>query len=167
MQLESLPGSVLDQKYRVERQFGKGAMGAVFQATHLGTTRPVALKVIVPKLAENLEFAQRFKREAEAAGRLTHPNVVNVTDFGVTRVEDRDLAYLVMEYLEGDARGLLERQSAADLQFPPGRALPGRTAPGICPRLRNRRPGARDATVFVVASLLPDTVVQHLGFDSP
>jgi serine/threonine protein kinase len=77
-------------------------MGAVFQATHLGTTRPVALKVIVPKLAENLEFAQRFKREAEAAGRLTHPNVVNVTDFGVTRVDDRDLAYLVMEYLEGE-----------------------------------------------------------------
>ena len=77
-------------------------MGAVFQATHLGTTRPVALKVVVPKLAGNLEFAQRFKREAEAAGRLTHPNVVNVTDFGVTRVEDRDLAYLVMEYLDGE-----------------------------------------------------------------
>lgn len=78
-------------------------MGAVFQATHLGTTRPVALKVIVPQLAGNLEFAQRFKREAEAAGRLTHPNVVNVTDFGVTRVEDRDLAYLVMEYLDGES----------------------------------------------------------------
>jgi serine/threonine protein kinase len=76
-------------------------MGAVFQATHLGTTRLVALKVIVPQLAENQEFAQRFKREAEAAGRLNHPNVVNVTDFGVTQVEDRELAYLVMEYLDG------------------------------------------------------------------
>jgi hypothetical protein len=73
VQLESLPGSVLDQKYRVERQLGKGAMGAVFQATHLGTTRPVALKVIVPKLAENLEFAQRFKREGESSG-LKHRN---------------------------------------------------------------------------------------------
>jgi len=100
--LGNFPGSVLDQKYRIERQLGEGAMGAVFQATHLGTLRPVALKVIVPQLAENEEFAQRFKREAEAAGRLSHPNVVNVTDFGVTCVNDRELAYLVMEYLDGE-----------------------------------------------------------------
>ena len=72
MRLESLPGSVIDQKYRIDRQLGRGAMGAVFQATHLGTTRPVALKVIVPGLAANIEFAQRFKREAEASGRLRH-----------------------------------------------------------------------------------------------
>jgi len=103
MRLESLPGSVLDQKYRIERQLGEGAMGAVFQATHLGTTRPVAIKIIMPRLAGSQEFAQRFKREAEAAGRLSHPNVVNVTDFGVTRVEERDLAYLVMEYLDGQS----------------------------------------------------------------
>jgi serine/threonine-protein kinase len=99
--LESLPGTVLDQKYRIERELGKGAMGAVFQANHLGTTRTVALKVIVPRLAEHAEFLQRFKREAEAAGRLRHVNVVNVTDFGVARVKDAELAYLVMEYLDG------------------------------------------------------------------
>ena len=52
--------------------------------------------MIVPKLAAEAEFPQRFKREAEAAGRLRHPKVVNVTDFGVTRVEDGDLAYMVM-----------------------------------------------------------------------
>jgi serine/threonine protein kinase len=101
MRLESLPGSVLDHKYQIDRQLGKGAMGAVFQATHLGTMRTVALKVIVPKLAAEAEFTQRFKREAEAAGRLHHPNVVNVTDFGVTRVENGELAYMVMEYLDG------------------------------------------------------------------
>ena len=77
-------------------------MGAVFQATHLGTVRTVALKVIVPKLAGEAEFFQRFKREAEAAGRLRHPNVVNVTDFGVTRFDDAELAYMVMEYLDGE-----------------------------------------------------------------
>jgi hypothetical protein len=93
---------VLDQKYRIDRQLGRGAMGAVFQATHLGTTRTVALKVIVPNLAQNVEFSQRFKREAEASGRLRHVNVVNVTDFGVTRVADDELAYLVMEYLDGE-----------------------------------------------------------------
>ncbi len=100
--LESLPGSILDQKYRIERQLGKGAMGAVFQAVHLGTTRTVALKVIVPKLAEHAEFSLHFKREAEAAGRLRHINVVNVTDFGVTCLHDTELAYLVMEYLDGE-----------------------------------------------------------------
>jgi serine/threonine protein kinase len=77
-------------------------MGAVFQATHLGTMRTVALKVIVPRLAAEAEFSQRFKREAEAAGRLRHPNVVNVTDFGVTRIADDHLAYMVMEYLDGE-----------------------------------------------------------------
>jgi len=101
IRLETLPGSILDQKYRIERQLGKGAMGAVFRAVHLGTTRTVALKVIVPKLAEHAEFSLRFKREAEAAGRLRHINVVNVTDFGVTRLHDAELAYLVMEYLDG------------------------------------------------------------------
>ena len=103
MRLESLPGVVLDQKYRIERQLGEGSMGAVFRAIHLGTTRPVAIKVIAPKLALKQEFGQRFKREAEAAGRLTHPNVVNVTDFGVTRTGDQELAYLVMEYLDGES----------------------------------------------------------------
>ncbi|HMC59277.1 MAG TPA: serine/threonine-protein kinase, partial [Candidatus Solibacter sp.] len=118
MRLESLLGSVLDQKYRVERQLGKGAMGAVFQATHLGTTRPVALKVIVPQLAGHQEFAMRFKREAEAAGRLSHPNVVNVTDFGVTRIEDQDLAYLVMEYLDGQTLSdYLEQNARPALNF--------------------------------------------------
>ena len=101
MRLESLPGSILDRKYKIEQQLGRGAMGAVFQATHLGTMRTVALKVIVPKLAGEAEFFQRFKREAEAAGRLRHPNVVNVTDFGITRTEDGELAYMVMEYLDG------------------------------------------------------------------
>lgn len=101
LQLESLPGCLLDEKYRIERLLGKGAMGAVFQATHLGTTRTVAVKVIVPKLAEHAEFSQRFKREAEAAGRLRHINVVNVTDFGVARFREAELPYLVMEYLDG------------------------------------------------------------------
>src|SRR5438309_5339565 len=99
MNLALLPGVVLDGKYRIERQLGKGGMGAVFRAVHLGTTRTVAMKVIVPQLAGEEEFLFRFQREAEAAGRLRHPNVVNVTDFGTTGVEHGQLAYLVMEFL--------------------------------------------------------------------
>jgi len=102
MNLTSLPGVILDGKYRIDQQLGQGGMGAVFVATHLGTTRTVALKVIVPQLAAQDEFLLRFQREAEAAGRLRHPNVVNVTDFGFTDIDGGHLAYLVMEFLDGE-----------------------------------------------------------------
>jgi serine/threonine protein kinase len=101
MNLASLPDTILDGKYRIEQQLGKGGMGAVFRATHLGTTRTVAVKVIVPQLAGEDEFLLRFQREAEAAGRLRHANVVNVTDFGSARLDHGQLAYLVMEFLDG------------------------------------------------------------------
>src|SRR5438105_15632546 len=96
--LEELIGQVLDEKYRIDQKLGQGGMGAVYLATHLGTQRPVALKVISPEFMANKEFVERFKREAEAAGRLRHPNVVNVTDFGFARVGEERFAYLVMEY---------------------------------------------------------------------
>ena len=76
-------------------------MGAVFRATHLGTERTVALKVIVPDRADQSDFIMRFEREARACGRLRHPNIVDVTDFGYDEGSDRRLAYLVMEYLDG------------------------------------------------------------------
>ncbi|HKY06185.1 MAG TPA: protein kinase [Blastocatellia bacterium] len=99
--LIELPGRTLDGKYHLDKLLGQGGMGAVFLATHLGTKRPVALKVIAPQLMGNEEFIERFRREAEAAGRLRHPNVVNVTDFGFTSSGSVNLAYLVMEYLDG------------------------------------------------------------------
>jgi serine/threonine protein kinase len=80
-------------------------MGAVYLATHLGTERYVALKLISPQFMRNKEFVERFKREARAAGRLRHPNVVDVTDFGFARVKAGQVAYLVMEYLDGCTLG--------------------------------------------------------------
>src|SRR5262249_17037795 len=80
---------------------GQGGMGAVYRATHLGTKRTVAVKVIQPQLSAHDQFVARFRREAEAAGRLRHPNVVDVTDFGVAQTADGPVAYLVMEYLDG------------------------------------------------------------------
>src|SRR3981081_1051343 len=94
-------GQVLDEKYRLERLLGRGGMGAVYLATHLGTERYVALKLITPQFMRNEEFVERFKREARAAGRLRHPNVVDVTDFGFARAGKESVAYLVMEYLDG------------------------------------------------------------------
>src|SRR6201990_549911 len=100
-----LIGQVLDGKYQLDKQLGQGGMGAVYLATHLGTKRPVALKVIAPQFMSNTEFVERFRREAEAAGRLRHPNVVNVTDFGFAQADGERVAYLVMEYLDGCTLG--------------------------------------------------------------
>src|SRR6266404_3742980 len=94
-------GQTLDEKYRLERLIGQGGMGAVYLATHLGTERYDALKLITPRFMRNEEFVERFKREARAAGRLRHPNVVDVTDFGFARAGKENVAYLVMEYLDG------------------------------------------------------------------
>src|SRR3954462_15786028 len=98
-------GRVLDEKYRLEQLLGRGGMGAVYLATHLGTERYVALKLITPQFMRNEEFVERFKREARASGRLRHPNVVDVTDFGFARAGGESLAYLVMEYLDGCTLG--------------------------------------------------------------
>jgi serine/threonine protein kinase len=99
--LERYVGQTLDEKYRLERLLGQGGMGAVYLATHLGTERYVALKLITPQFMRNEEFVERFKREARAAGRLRHPNVVDVTDFGFASTGKERVAYLVMEYLDG------------------------------------------------------------------
>jgi len=103
--LENYVGQTLDDKYRLEQLLGKGGMGAVYLATHLGTDRYVALKLIAPRFMRNDEFVERFKREARAAGRLRHPNVVDVTDFGFSHVKEGQVAYLVMEYLDGCTLG--------------------------------------------------------------
>jgi serine/threonine protein kinase len=91
----------LDNKYRIEQLLGQGGMGEVYRATHLGTMRTVAVKVIHPQLSAYDQFVARFRREAEAAGRLRHPNVIDVTDFGIVQTADGPVAYLVMEYLDG------------------------------------------------------------------
>ncbi len=112
MHCVDLVGLTLDNKYKIERELGRGGMGTVYLATHLGTERPVAVKVIAPQFMERPEFVERFRREARAAGRLRHPNVVNVTDFGFAETPDGRAAYLAMEYLDGCTLGeILEEES--------------------------------------------------------
>lgn len=88
-------------RYVIERKIGRGAMGAVYLARDPRINRPVALKVIpIEKEFEDEELEEarlRFFREAESAGRLTHPNIITVFDCG----EDKHLAYIAMEYLSG------------------------------------------------------------------
>ncbi len=109
-------------RYVIERLLGRGAMGAVYLARDPRINRPVALKVIPIENEfedEELEEARlRFFREAESAGRLTHPNIITVFDCG----EDKHLAYIAMEYLEGislteftDPKKLLAPSKALEL----------------------------------------------------
>ncbi|MBC7974940.1 MAG: serine/threonine protein kinase, partial [Myxococcales bacterium] len=95
-------GSVLDGRYRIDALLGTGGMGRVYRAEHTKIGKSVAIKVLHADLGRNREASQRFQREAIASGRLDHPNIVGVSDFGVL---DDGACYLVMEVLEGESLG--------------------------------------------------------------
>src|SRR5262245_54706475 len=84
-------------RYRVERRLGQGGMGVVYAAVDLLLRRPVALKLLVPELARDPRAVSRFQREAQAAARVIHPNVVTVFDVG----NEGGHCFLVMELVEG------------------------------------------------------------------
>jgi len=90
-------------KYRVTAVLGEGAMGVVYKGFDPGIQRQVALKTIRKQLVDSADtgvsMAARFRNEAQAAGRLQHPGIVAVYDYG----EDGDVAYIAMEYVEGSS----------------------------------------------------------------
>src|SRR6266540_3281808 len=90
-------------KYEIIRLLGKGAMGAVYHAHDPLLERDVALKVMLPQIADDPEHKQRFEREARAVARMMHPNVVTVFDLGY---HTDGSPYIVMELLKG--RDLLQ-----------------------------------------------------------
>ncbi|HEY0005759.1 MAG TPA: serine/threonine-protein kinase [Pyrinomonadaceae bacterium] len=111
--LDPLIGRTFDDKYRLDDRLGVGGMGTVYRATHLLIDRPVAIKVLNPRLVEDEEAKVRFRREAKAAGRLRHANAVAVTDFGQT---SDGYVYIVMELLEGKTlRDVLAREAPLDV----------------------------------------------------
>lgn len=95
-----LIGKVLDGRYKVESVLGQGGMGMVFKGLQTSVQRPVALKTLHPQLAMAPTFFERFKREAEMASRLHHPNIITIYDFGKTA---DGLCYYVMEMLAGES----------------------------------------------------------------
>jgi beta-lactam-binding protein with PASTA domain len=103
--MQDLVGETLGDRYRLTLRLAGGGMGEVYRAHDLLLDRPVAVKVLQPSLATELELVERFKAEARAAARLSHPNVVAVYDWGS---EDERTYYMVMEYVSGtDLRDVL------------------------------------------------------------
>jgi hypothetical protein len=104
------PGTVVAGRYRIVRRLGQGGMGIVFVAEHQRLERKVALKVLTPVLARHKILVQRFEREARAASKIGHHNIVNVLDFGST---DEGADFIVMELLEGCDLGRVIRTTGA------------------------------------------------------
>ena len=88
---------VLDQRYELQEQIGGGGMADVYRAQDLLLNRPVAVKILHEQFRSDTEFINKFNREAQAAARLSHPNIVNIYDVGVMD----DAHYIVMEYVPG------------------------------------------------------------------
>jgi serine/threonine-protein kinase len=88
---------IVNDRYRVERSVGRGGMAEVFLAHDLLLDRPVALKVLFPEYANDPNFVERFRREAQSAAGLTHPNIVAVYDWGKVN----NTYFIAMEFVQG------------------------------------------------------------------
>jgi eukaryotic-like serine/threonine-protein kinase len=114
--IDALSAGTIMAGYRIESPLGAGAMGQVYRALQLSMNREVAFKVLAPKLARNRKFRDRFLREARAAGRLHHPNLIAVHDVG----EADGRMFFSMELVDGVTVGHLLKKHG---RIPEMRAL--------------------------------------------
>ena len=87
--------TVYNGRYELHRQIARGGMADVFLARDQLLDRPVAVKVLFPQFASDPSFVERFRREAQSAANLNHPNIVGVYDWG----EEQGTYFIVMEYV--------------------------------------------------------------------
>ncbi|HVR40692.1 MAG TPA: protein kinase [Thermoanaerobaculia bacterium] len=147
----ALAGTVLDETYRLEEKIGEGGFGAVYRGVHLRLRRRVAVKILRPASSTSADkHLARFRREGIAACRITHPNAVEVLDFGVS---SSGIAYLVMELLDGKTLGSLLREK--------GSLSPQRCAEIIAP-VCDALLSAHNAGI-VHRDIKPDNVFLHQG----
>ena len=105
---------ILNDRYRLDKQLGKGGMAIVYQATDLMLDRTIAIKILRKNFSASQAFQERFKEEAKAAANLTHPNIVTVHDFGF----DKDQLFIVMEYVPGtDLKEIIRKSGAMPLEY--------------------------------------------------
>lgn len=102
----------LSGRYEIIKRVGGGGMAIVYEGHDLLLDRTVAIKVLRSQYGTDEEFIRRFRREAQSAARLTHPNVVSIYDVG----QDEDTHYIVMEYVEGETlKDLIKRESPLEI----------------------------------------------------
>ncbi len=129
-------GTVLADRYRVERLLSKGGMGAVFEATQLGLDRLVVVKMLLPMLSRDEKIKERFRREARSVASLSHPNIIQIYDYGIS---DHG-PYIVMEFARGHSlrhllrKGPMEIEMAVDLMEQICSAIASAHAAGIIHR---------------------------------
>jgi serine/threonine-protein kinase len=117
---DPLVGRVLDGRYKITERLARGGMATVYLAVDTRLTRTVAVKVMHVGLGDEDEFARKFDREARAAAKLSHPNVVSVFDQGQDREGPNSRPYIVMEYVAGQTlRDVVNREAP----MTPSRAL--------------------------------------------
>lgn len=115
MKLEKLQGEILMGRFRLDTLLGQGGYGAVFEAEQLSVGRPCAVKVLFPHLCEDESTARRFRDEAKATSRLSHPNSIILYDFG--HDQQREVLFLAMELLDGcDLASLLARHGPLSVE---------------------------------------------------
>ncbi|MBN2192401.1 MAG: serine/threonine protein kinase [Polyangiaceae bacterium] len=151
---DELVGQIVAGRYRVHHLLGTGGMGAVYRAEHVHMRKTIALKVLHREMTSVPEVVARFEREAIAASRVEHPNVVAATDFGKL---ENGAYYLTLEYVEGRSlRDLLDAEGA----LAPDRAA--RIAAQVASAL-----GEAHAQGIVHRDLKPDNVMLVERPDSP
>ena len=109
---------MLSERYALDELVASGGMASVYRARDEVLARTVAVKILHPKLADDESFLERFRREALAAARLTHPNIVSIYDTGTEAGPDGDQHFIVMEYCGG---GTLADLADAEGPLDPGR----------------------------------------------
>jgi serine/threonine protein kinase len=131
------PGTIVDDKYRVDRLVGRGGMAAVWAGTNERTGKSVALKVILKSFSTTPEAEDLFRREALAASKVNHPNVVTVFDV----INHEGMTCIVMELLDGEPlsnylarKGFLTVEEAIALLLPAMRGVAAANAMGVVHR---------------------------------
>jgi serine/threonine-protein kinase len=114
---DQFTGKNLAEKYRIEAVLSDSDLGKVYRGTHLLMNKPVTVKILSPALAVDESIVRQFSNEARTTSQITHPNILNVTDFGS---DTNGTVYIIFEGIEGEN---LKEIIGADGKFPPARAI--------------------------------------------
>ena len=131
---QKMIGHILDNRYKILEEVGTGGMAVVYKAQDILLDRIVAVKILLAKYGDDHDFVVRFRQEAQAAAKLSHPNIVNIYDVGY----DENVHYIVMEYVRGETlkeyiekHGHLPINTSIQITFDIGEALENAHKNGI------------------------------------